>query len=102
MYAKMMEIIARMRKDAEEDDYTPDGVLGQSLHEYADEIEKVIKDVIPPDAGKMLEALKHIKYYVGEGVAGRIQYTDFLLKVRKEVLQALPPEKPTLEVKNDS
>ena len=89
MYTKIKEIIARMRKDAEDDDYTPDLVLGQSLNSYADELDGVIDDIIPPDAGKMLEALKHIKYYIGEGVAGRMQYTEFLIKVQHEVLQAL-------------
>lgn len=33
------EIIARMRSDAEEDKYTPDGILGQTLHSLADSLE---------------------------------------------------------------
>ncbi len=89
MYTKIKEIVAQMRKDAEDDNYTPDFVLGQILNSYADKIDKVIEDVTTPDAGKMLEALKHIKYYIGEGVAGRMQYTEFLMKVQHEVLQAL-------------
>lgn len=44
MEGKLKEVIGRMRKDAKDDDYTPDGILGQSLNEYADEIEKIVKE----------------------------------------------------------
>jgi len=37
------EIIARMRSDAEEDEYTPDGILGQTLHSLADSLEAAHK-----------------------------------------------------------
>lgn len=39
---KIREIVARMREDAEGDTYTPDGLLGQSLNCYADELEKLL------------------------------------------------------------
>ena len=36
------EIIAKMRKEASEDESTPDGILGQTLNCLADELEKAI------------------------------------------------------------
>ena len=58
------EIIARMRSDAEEDEYTPDGILGQTLHSLADELDAAHKREIDElkkqvgNAAKLRKALE--------------------------------------------
>ena len=50
------EIIAKMRKDAAEDESTPDGILGQTLNYLADELEKAINEERSRHAGALFEA----------------------------------------------
>ena len=77
MNNKMIELLSRMRKDAKDDDYTPDGILGQKLNWYADKIEEIAEEpadrqITPPDEGVFLrnhaaaiESLNHIVYWAG-------------------------------------
>ena len=83
-----------MRKDAKDDDYTPDSILGQKLNWYADKIEEIAEDpadrqITPPDEGVFLgnhaaaiESLNHIIYWAKECVAGRMSHNDFLINVQ--------------------
>lgn len=43
MIAKLKEVVALMRKDAEDDDYTPDYILAQSLNSYSDKIDEILR-----------------------------------------------------------
>lgn len=54
------EIIAEMRSDANADEYTPDGILGQKLNYIADRLEAAHKRELG-DVAKLREAMKHIK-----------------------------------------
>ena len=50
------EIIAKMRKQASEDEYTPDGILGQTLNYLADELEKAINEERSRHGSELFEA----------------------------------------------
>lgn len=50
------EIIAKMRKDAAEDESTPDGILGQTLNYLADELEKAINEERARHGSALFEA----------------------------------------------
>ena len=50
------EIIAKMRKEASEDESTPDGILGQTLNYLADELDKAINEERSRHASALFEA----------------------------------------------
>ena len=50
------EIIAKMRKQASEDESTPDGILGQTLYYLADELEKAINEERSRHGSELFEA----------------------------------------------
>lgn len=50
------EIIAKMRKEASEDESTPDGILGQTLNYLADEIETAITEERSRHGSELFEA----------------------------------------------
>lgn len=50
------EIIAKMRKDAAEDESTPDGILGQTLNYLADELDKAINEERSRHSSALFEA----------------------------------------------
>ena len=52
---KIKEIIAKMRERADDDDYTPDCILGQTLNCFADELEVVVAKMETPSICKCLE-----------------------------------------------
>jgi hypothetical protein len=93
MEGKLKEVTGRMRKDAKDDDYTPDGILGQKLNWYADKIEEIVKEYEASSYGKnlaaMRESLKHMVYWAGECVAGRMSHNDFLVNVQCSAASAL-------------
>ena len=50
------EIIAKMRKQASEDQSTPNGVLGQTLNYFADELDKAINEERSRHGSELFEA----------------------------------------------
>lgn len=49
---KLKDLSSRMRSDASNDECTPDGIMGQTLNSYADEIDSLAKDAIEIDEGQ--------------------------------------------------
>lgn len=89
---EIREIIVSIRKRAEEDDYTPDHILGQTLNYLADQLE-FVNDKLDPRNGAngaaMRESLKHIVFWAGERAAGRMTDLDFLVNVQASAAAAL-------------
>lgn len=84
------DTIAEMRSDANADEYTPDGILGQKLNYIADRLEAAHKRE-RGDAAKLREALKKCLLYIAiaESVGiGTITLNDKVKLYPKKIIKS--------------